>query len=131
MRRLEQGQNLVFAGEILRFESLAVDDEFMGRFGDPVGEEVALVIIDPREMPRNWTEIWAAENIGECFPRTGSGAGPGDQAETEETAEEEPESQTHATQTAAAAREVEERPAAHTVADAAARRVWLERGLEV
>ena len=77
--------------------------------GEMLGEEeVALVIIDPREMPRNWTEIWAAENIGECFPRLGGDAGPGDQAETEEAAEEEPESQTHATQTAAAAREVQE-----------------------
>ena len=38
--------------------------------GEMLGEEeVALVIIDPREMPRNWTEIWAAENIGECYPR--------------------------------------------------------------
>ena len=78
--------------------------------GEMLGEEeVALVIIDPREMPRGWTEIWAAEDIGECFPWTGGGAGPGEQAGDAEAAEEEVETQqAHATQTAAGAREVQE-----------------------
>ena len=58
--------------------------------GEMLGEEEsALVIIDPREMPRNWAEIWAAENIGECYPRTGAAPGPEDQAETEGKDEEE------------------------------------------
>ena len=33
--------------------------------GETLGdEEAALVIIDPKEMPRVWAQVWAAENIG-------------------------------------------------------------------
>ena len=51
--------------------------------GETLGdEEAALVIIDPREMPRVWAQVWAAENIGECVPRQEGNPVPGPPGQT-------------------------------------------------
>ena len=70
--------------------------------GETLGDEdAALVIIDPKEMPRVWAQVWAAENIGACVPRPGGGP-PGD-------APEEGEAELRAdARTTASAREVQE-----------------------
>ncbi len=70
--------------------------------GETLGdEEVALVIIDPKEMPRVWAQVWAAENIGECMPRPdgGSPAGTGEEGKAAPQADP---------RTAASARAVQE-----------------------
>ena len=75
--------------------------------GETLGEEeAALVIIDPKEMPRTWAEVGAAENIGECVPR------PEEPAPAEAPAEAGPggggDPERHAVRTAAASRAVQE-----------------------
>ena len=70
--------------------------------GETLGdEEEALVVIDPREMPRAWAQVCAAENIGECVARPAEHPAEHNIGDAHQTA-------APASQTAASAKEVQE-----------------------